>query len=199
MSCVAAPTPAVAQGAESRFADVRRVVRKPGGHVKRAHGWMISDPDGREVRFEGRNRAGFKVPYESITSIHVESVVGSWPLREWTDYVTLHYVDSSGRDTFETLRLSGSDHGPLLATLERDTGHKIDRTTGRWSFPGIPVRAAIGDRVTVTDSSGQTERHRIGSQVREPPPLIVLKPDLLLGDLRGEQRVVALLHRMGLD
>lgn len=71
------------------------------------------------------------------------------------------YVDSGGRDTFETLRLSGSDPRPLLATLERDTGQKIDHSTGKWSFPGIPVRAAIGDRVTVTDSSGQTSKGRI--------------------------------------
>jgi hypothetical protein len=165
ISFVAAPTPAVAQDAESRFADVRRVSRKPGGHVKQAQGWLILDPHGREVRFEDRNRGGFKVPFDSITSIHSSHVVsfdsGWWPRREWTDYATLHYVDSSGRDTFETLRLSGSDQGPLLATLERDTGHKIYHTTGTWSFPGIPVRAAIGDRVTVTDSSGQTSKGTI--------------------------------------
>jgi hypothetical protein len=162
ISFVAAPAPAVAQDAESRFADVRRVSRKPGGGARQAPGWLISDPQGREIRFEDRNQGRFAVPYDRITSIHLVSFnAGSWPRREWTDYATIYYADSTGRDTFETLRLSGSDPRSLLATLERDTGHKIERTTGKWSFAGISNRAAIGDRVIVTDASGRAFKGKI--------------------------------------
>jgi hypothetical protein len=152
-----------AVNAESHFADVRRVVRKVGGHVEEAKGQFVSDPQAKEVRFEVGDRATFAIPYDRITAMHIEEAVESSTLRGrlTKDYLTLHYADTSGQTRFETVRLSKRDVQPALAALETDTGLTIDRTPAKQSFLGIPIRVAIGDRVRVTDQTGRTTKGTI--------------------------------------
>ncbi len=145
--------------AESRFADARRITRKRGGRVEEAKGLLVSDSQAKEVRFEVGVQAAFAVPYDRITALHYEKAVGpskwGWPLKETKYYLTIHYADTAGRATFETLGLSEGDVSLVLDALETGAGLKIDRTLAKQSFLGIPIRAAIGDRVTVTDQTGQ--------------------------------------------
>jgi hypothetical protein len=148
-----------AQNAESRFADARRIIRKAGGRVEEAKGLLISDPQDKELRFDTGVQAAFAVPYDRINAMHYEKSVDSsrwgWPLTDTKYYLTIHYADSAGRATFETIRLHERDVPLALDALERDSGLTIDRTLAKQSFLGIPIRAAIGDRVTVTDRTGK--------------------------------------------
>ena len=77
-------------------------------------------------------------------------------------YLTFHYSDVAGEPAFETIRLlSEPDALSALDALERDTGLTFDRTLATRSFLGIPIRAAIGARVAVTDQGGQATKGTI--------------------------------------
>jgi hypothetical protein len=147
-----------APNAGSRFADARRVIPKGGGRVEEFKGLLVLDPEDKELRFNEGVQPSFTVSYESITALHYEKAVEpskwGWPLKDTKEYLTIHYADSAGRPAFETVRLSAPDVRPLLDALETHTGLKIDRTLAKQSFLGIPIRAAIGDRVMVTDQAG---------------------------------------------
>jgi hypothetical protein len=141
-----------------RFADARRVTPKGGGRVEEAKGLFVSDPKDKELRFEVGGQLAFAVPFDRITAMHYENAVEpskwGWPLKDTKDYLTIHYTDGAGRAAFETVRFSARDVPPMLDALETHAGFKIDRTLAKQSFLGIPIRAAIGDRVTVTDQTG---------------------------------------------
>jgi hypothetical protein len=160
--CMAAfglPLKAQAQSKTARFAEGRRVIRSAGGHVEEVAGLLASDVQTREIRFDVESRAAFAVPYSRITSLHYERSVDpskwGWPMKDTNHYLTVHYMDAAGHATVETVRLSERDVTRTLEALETDTGLKIDRSAAKQSFQGIPIRAAIGDRVAVTDRSGR--------------------------------------------
>jgi hypothetical protein len=148
-----------------RAADAHRITRGAGGRVEEASGLLVSDPRRRYLWFEVDDETTFWVSYDRIAAMHHETAVEpskwGWPLKVTKYYVTIHYADSEGRLAFETLRLSEHDTPVTLGTLETHTGVRIDRTLARASFLGIPIRAAIGDRVTITDHSGQTSEGTI--------------------------------------
>jgi outer membrane lipoprotein SlyB len=86
----------------------------------------------------------------------VEPSKAGWPVKKTKDYLTIHYSDGDGRARFETVRLAATDIALALEQLERDTRLTVERTPARHSFLGIPIRAAIGDRVLVSDANGAT-------------------------------------------
>jgi hypothetical protein len=134
--------PVISPHAESRFPDARLVSRHAGGRVDEVTGVLISDPEGREVRFEVGDRAVFAIPYDRITAMHYEEA--KYPprfLHRSSSYLTVHYSDSAGQDKFESVRLlSERDEPTVLATLETDTGLKIDRTVSM--LLGLPMYVA---------------------------------------------------------
>ena len=145
--------------AQPRFADARRVIRQEGGRVKEVGGLLVLDPGPKELRFEVDGQASFAVAYDRITAMHYEMANEAskwgWPLKDTKYYVTIHYADADRRTWFETVCVDKDDVPPALDMLEAGTGIRIERTNARRSFLGIPIRAAIGDRVTVTDRTGQ--------------------------------------------
>lgn len=148
-----------ALNAQSRFADARRVTPKGDGRVEEAKGLLVWDPQAKELRFEVGAQPAFAVPFDRISAMHYEKAVDpskwGWPLKDTKCYLTVHYADRAGRAAFETVRLSERDVAPVLDALETAAGLKIDNTPARRSFLGIPIRAAIGDWVRVTDQTGQ--------------------------------------------
>ena len=141
-----------------RVADARRVTLKGGGRVEEVKGVCVSDPRDKQLRFEADGQIVFALPFDRITAMHYETAVEpskwGWPLKTTKNYLAIHYADSTGRAAFETVRLSARDVTAMLNALETHAGRKIDRSLARQSFLGIPIRAAIGDRVTVTDLAG---------------------------------------------
>src|SRR5438034_1742168 len=126
---------------EALFYNTHRVTPQRVSQVEEAIGQLVSDPGGTQVRFELGDRTAFVVPYERIIVIHYEKVVGpskwGWPVKDTKYYVTIHYADSAGQPTFETVRLSARDVPLALDALEADTALTIDRTLARRSFLGI--------------------------------------------------------------
>ena len=170
-ACAQAPAapPAIAQVlpaaqlTEWRLAPARHAIPTGPARLKEATGVLISDPQGKQIRFEAKDGAGFVVPYERINAMHYEE--WNYPRRAWRKssfYLTVHYSDVAGRPAFETIRLlSEQDALSAIDTLERDTGRTFDRSLATRSFKGIPIRAGIGARVAVTDQTGQTTKGTI--------------------------------------
>jgi hypothetical protein len=158
-------TRVTAQNAESRFADARRVTPMGGGRVEEAKGLLVMDPQAKEIRFEVGAQPAFAVPYDRITAMHYEKAVDpskwGWPLKDTRCYLIIHYADPAGRAAFETVRFSERDVPSVLDALETAAGLKVDHTLARRSFLGIPIRAAIGDWVRVTDQAGQNTEGNI--------------------------------------
>ena len=136
---VRSATPVISPHAESRFPDARLVSRHAGGQVDEVTGVLVSDPEGREIRFETGDRAVFAIPYDRITAMQYEEA--KYPPRfldRPSHYLTVHYSDSADQDQFESVRLLSERNGPsVLTTLETDTGLKIDRSVSM--LPGLPM------------------------------------------------------------
>jgi hypothetical protein len=152
--------------AESRFPDVRRVVRKGGGLIDEMRGVLIADPATRQLRFAGHDQALLEVDYDRITSMHYET--DTKRPRALLDqqighYVTLHYADAAGQARFAIFRLPSRDIRSTLESLEADLGLKINTTPPKRSFQGLPIRVAAGDTVAVTDETCRTTQGKITS------------------------------------
>jgi hypothetical protein len=147
----ATPAPDAARSspnAASRFPDTRLVMRSRGGRVREVTGLLTSDPQSKQVRFEVGDRVLFVAPYDQITAMHYE--------KDTKDFLTIYYTDTGGLVKVETIRLRASRKVlPTLDALERDTGLTIDRTLAIRSFLGLPIRAALGDTVVLTDKTGE--------------------------------------------
>ena len=144
-----------------RLTTARRAIPTGPGRRKEVRGVLISDAQGKQIRFEAKGRARFVVPYERISAMHYEQEARRF-LRMSGYYLTVHYLDVDGRPAFETIRVvSEREALAALGTLERDTGRTFDRSGAARSFLGIPIRARIGARVAVTDQTGQTTKGAI--------------------------------------
>lgn len=151
--------PEASPGAALRFPDARRLVRQGGGRVQEDEGVLVSDPQSAEIRFEQFDYAVYAVPYADITALHYENAAEpskwGWPLTQTRHLLTIHYADGFGGAAAETVRLPDRDVPLALDALETDSGRTIDRTRARQSFLGIPIRAAIGDRVKIRNQAGE--------------------------------------------
>jgi hypothetical protein len=142
LAAVMALLPVVAM-ADGRFAEARLLVPKNDNKMQEVEGILVSDSRARHVRFDTGGRAAFEVPFESIKSIHYEKaskpryaagLLLAWPLlftKSKKHYLTIQYVDGAGQGKFEIVRLDKRNFTMALATLEADTGMKIDRSEER--------------------------------------------------------------------
>jgi len=150
--------------AESRFADVRRVVRMGGGRVEELKGTLTSDPETSQIRFEGGNWASFALAYDRIATMHYETDTRRPQAllnKQIGHYLTFHYWDAGGQARFATFRLSKSDVQPVLDSLQAETGLPVNSTASKRSFLGLPIRVAVGDTVVVTDDACRTTTGKI--------------------------------------
>lgn len=129
--------------ADGQFAKARLMVPKDDNKMQEVEGRFVSDTAAKRVRFETGGRTAFEVPFESIKSILYEKaskprytagLLLAWPLlftKSKKHYVTIQYADASGQGKFEIIRLDKDNFTLALATLEADTGIKIERTEER--------------------------------------------------------------------
>lgn len=128
--------------ADGHFNKVRYLVAtedKP----KEIEGELVSDTQTHEVRFEVGSRPMFSVNFDMIKAIHYEKaskprygmgLILAWPLlftKSKKHYLTIQYIDKSGKGKYETLRLDKNNFRSVLETLEADSGVKVDRTEER--------------------------------------------------------------------
>ncbi len=158
------PVGPIALNAESRFSDVRRMVRTGGGRVEELKGTLISDPETGQVRFEGSNPPFFAAAYDRIATMHFETDTKRPQAllnKQIGYYLTFHYWDAGGQARFATFRLSKPDVQLVLDSLQRDTGLPVNSTPSKRSFLGLPIRVAVGDTVVVTDDACRTTTGKI--------------------------------------
>jgi hypothetical protein len=129
--------------ADGRFAKARLLVPKDDGKAQEVEGALTSDTKAKRVRFDTGGRVAFEVPYDAIKSILYEKAAKprygaglllAWPLlftKSKKHFVTIQYTDASGQGKFEIVRLDKGNFTIALATLEADTGIKIERTEER--------------------------------------------------------------------
>jgi hypothetical protein len=145
------------QNVDLRAVEGHRVSPQGGGRVEEREGWLVLDSQARQFRLEVGLQV-FTIAYDRITALHSETSREAskwgWPLKNTKHYMTIHYADADGNAAFETVSLSGRDISWVLDAVEKDAGLSIDRALARRSFLGIPIRAAIGDFVLVTDEIG---------------------------------------------
>lgn len=134
--------PAVAL-ADGRFAKARLLVPKNDNKVQEVEGTLTSDAKAKQVRFDTGGRVAFEVPYDRIKSILYEKAAKprygaglllAWPLlftKSKKHFVTIQYTEASGQGKFEIVRLDKGNFTMALATLEADTGIKVERTEER--------------------------------------------------------------------
>jgi hypothetical protein len=152
-------------GSALRFTDVRHVTAKGDGCVKQAKGVLVADPLAQTLRFERSDRVLFEIPLESIQAIHYEHT-REWPPNEcgprwpWrtAHLLTIHHTGTDGQGKFQAIRVSHDDVPLLLTQLEARTGLAADESMVRGSFLGLPIHAAVGDTVYVTDDTGRTTK-----------------------------------------
>jgi hypothetical protein len=160
-----ATTNLAAQPVDLRVVEKRHVINQRDGGFEEDKGWLVLDTPARQLRFEVDLQATFTVEYSRLTAIHFENSSEAskwgWPLKDSRNYLTIHHLDRDGQAAFETFHLRGDDVAWLVDALHRETGLTIDHTLAKRSFLGIPIRAAVGDRVVVTDKMGQVVRGAI--------------------------------------
>lgn len=159
-----APSWAMCQEPALRLGEVRRVTRQPDGRVEQRKGDLLADARRRELRLESQDASDFAIPFESLRALHVE--------KDRKNYLTVFYDDPAGRTRFETLRLEGRALSTTADVLERQTGLVVDRTGERHSFLGIPIRAAMGEQVSIVDRSGVSVRGTLAELSLESVTLI---------------------------
>ena len=84
-----------------------------------------------------------------------------WPprtFRRQSFLLTIHYTRPDGEAGIEIVRLPRKSVEDVIATLNRDTGQRVDRDPTTTSFAGLPVHVRVGDRLVVTDVSGHRTR-----------------------------------------
>lgn len=126
--------------ASGRFAKAKLLVPKNEEKMQEVDGTLVSDSGAKKIFFEMGNRSAMELPYGQIKSILYEKAAKpryaaglllAWPLlftKSKKHYVTFQYVDASGQGKFEIVRLDKKNFTLALATLEADTGIKVERT-----------------------------------------------------------------------
>ena len=129
--------------ADGRFSGARLLVPKNDDKMQEVEGTLHSDARARHVRFDTGGRAAFEVPYDRIRSLLYEraakpryaaGLLLAWPLlftKSKKHFLTIQYADASGQGKFEIVRLDKNNFSMALATLEADTGVKVERTEER--------------------------------------------------------------------
>ncbi len=129
--------------ADGRFINANLVVPKDDGKAQEVEGVLISDTKAKVLRFESGGRAAFEIPFGKVKSILYErtakprygaGLLLAWPLlftKSKKHFVTIQYADASGKGKFEIVRLDKGNFSMALATLEADTGIKVERTEER--------------------------------------------------------------------
>jgi hypothetical protein len=141
-----APSLAIAQDPAIPLGEARRITRQADGGVEQTKGDLLADLARKELRLNGQDGSGFTISFESLRALHVE--------KDGKHYLTIFYEDAVQGARFETVRLDQRALMPAADILQRQTGLAVDRTAGRHSFLGIPIRAAIGEEVSIVDRSG---------------------------------------------
>jgi hypothetical protein len=92
---------------ESRFPNARLVRKRVGGDLDEVVGVLVSDPQGKEVRFELADGAtAVAAPYDRITAMHGEEA--KYPkrvLNRSSYYLTVHFSDGTGQGKVASVRL----------------------------------------------------------------------------------------------
>jgi hypothetical protein len=162
------PAPS-AQQATTRTAwrvAARLLARKGGDRLDQPKGFLASDPAAGRIRFEGHHPDAFDVGYDQITSVHYEHGAkhpGGLFNKGLEFYLTIHHAADAGAQRASTVRLDEDDVSSTIERLEADTGLKVDRTEAKRSFLGLPIRVAVGDRVSITDVTGRKLKGRIAT------------------------------------
>ena len=126
--------------ADGRFAKANLVVPKDDGKAQELEGALVSDSRAKQLRFENGGRATVEIPYDRIKGLLYEraakprygmGLLLAWPLlftKSKKHFVTVQYTDASGAGKFEIIRLDKGNVTMALATLEADTGIKVERS-----------------------------------------------------------------------
>jgi hypothetical protein len=142
MALLFALLPTVVLG-DGRFGDARLLVPKDDKKMQELEGTLVSDAKAKQVRFDSGGRVAFEVGFDKIKSIQYEKaskprytagLLLAWPLlftKSKKHFVTFQYTDASGQGKFEIVRLDKDNFARALATLEADTGIKVERSEER--------------------------------------------------------------------
>src|SRR5262249_1836232 len=153
-----------AGGLPRHLSDVRRVLRQNGAGVEELKGELVSDLNGKRLRFEGSG-PGLEVPYDRIVAMHYETdtLRGRAPLSglQTAHYLTIFFSITRDQDSVATFRLPAGTAAAVPQALGSDTASCIDRTPPRRSFLGLPIRLGVGDTIVVTEAGGQTTTGRV--------------------------------------
>ena len=126
--------------ADGRFTKANLIVPTDGGKAQELEGSLVSDTRAKVLRFETGGRATVEVPYDRIKGLLYEraskprygmGLLLAWPLlftKSKKHFVTVQYTDASGAGKFEIIRLDKGNVTLALATLEADTGIKVERS-----------------------------------------------------------------------
>lgn len=126
--------------ADGQFAKAQLMVPKDDKKMQEIEGRLVSDSRAKVLRFDTGGRSAFEIPFASIKSMLYEKaskprytagVLLAWPLlftKSKKHFVTIQYVDASGQGKFEIVRLDKGNFSLALATLEADTGVKVERS-----------------------------------------------------------------------
>lgn len=157
--CLGNATPVHGQ---TRFDDIRLIVDATEGSVELDRVVLISDARTRRLRIEDRDgKVRLDASFDQLRNLHFEESRFPRRFARSLPYLTIHYVRASGDPAFAVFRLPGDAVGPLLDTLERDTGLRVDRSAPAASFLGLPLYLTPGYPVEVRDSTGRKIRGQV--------------------------------------
>lgn len=126
--------------ADGRFSKANLIVPKDSGKAQELEGTLVSDTRAKQLRFENGGRTTVEIPYDRIKGLLYEraakprygmGLLLAWPLlftKSKKHFVTVQYSDASGAGKFEIIRLDKGNVTLALATLEADTGIKVERS-----------------------------------------------------------------------
>ncbi len=126
--------------ADGRFPKAHLMVPKDDGKAQELEGTLVSETREKLLRFETGGRTTVEIPYGRIKGLLYEraskprygmGLLLAWPLlftKSKKHFVTVQYTDASGAGKFEIIRLDKGNVTMALATLEADTGIKMERS-----------------------------------------------------------------------
>lgn len=135
------PGPCLAQ---MQFDKVEYLMAPPPGKKKgpTVKGMLAFDSGAKEIVFVGKS-AGFNIQYDSIKTMlyertskprYAEAILLS-PLfllaKSKKHFVTIQFTDASGTGQFVLIRLDKGNWQRVVATMEAETGKKIERVEER--------------------------------------------------------------------
>jgi len=147
------PRPAPALDRAVTFTNTRLRLSSHQGWAKEEDGALVSDPVGRQLRFEYEGRTVMTIEYDDIRLLHCEATpAGS---RKFHYHLAIHHATSTGDDAISVVRIpSDGDVPVILNTLERHTGITVARAMAAASFAGAAIKLAPSDRVALVSGTG---------------------------------------------